>query len=108
MSRAQGSYVDKGVDRSLEYPIQRRRSRVRAVRRLLVASVLLVALAYVATDYWAEGLWFTELGFLSEFFVRSRTQIILGAFTLFASLGFTFFNFQHRRKAPVQSQLSPT
>ncbi len=98
MSRAQGSYVDRGVDRSLEYPIQQRRSRVRAVRRLLVASVLLIALAYVATDYWAEGLWFTELGFLSEFFVRSRTQIILGAFTLFASLGFTFFNFNTAEK----------
>ena len=60
---------------------------------MVVVGVLFLALAYVATYYWAEGLWFDELGFLSEFLGRSRTQLILGTSTLFTSLAFTFFNF---------------
>ncbi|MEM8503132.1 MAG: UPF0182 family protein [Cyanobacteria bacterium P01_D01_bin.1] len=101
MSRAQGRYVDGTADGtvegSFEYP-SRRRKRVRAVRRAVTAAVLLLVLSYVATDYWAEGLWFDELGFLSEFWVRSRTQLLLGSITLFASLGFTFFNFNTAEK----------
>ncbi len=92
MSRVQGGYIDRTVDESIEYPTKRRK-RLRVIRRSLTTAVVLLVLAYVATDYWAEGLWFDELGFLSEFWVRSRTQILLGSITLFASLGFTFFNF---------------
>ncbi|MEL7141438.1 MAG: UPF0182 family protein [Cyanobacteria bacterium J06631_9] len=67
-------------------------------RAAVIAGVLILALAYVATYYWAEGLWFEELGFLSEFLVRSRTQLILGSCTLFASLAFTFFNFNAAKR----------
>ncbi len=92
MSRVQGGYIDGTVDERIEYPTKRRK-RLRTIRRSLTAVVALLVLAYVATDYWAEGLWFDELGFLTEFWVRSRTQILLGSIILFASLGFTFFNF---------------
>ncbi|MBE9060734.1 UPF0182 family protein [cf. Phormidesmis sp. LEGE 11477] len=89
MSRAQGSYVD----RSLNYPARRRKSWARVGRNGLITGFLVLLLAYVATYYWAEGLWFEELDFLSEFLLRSRTQILLGAITLFGSLGFVFANF---------------
>jgi uncharacterized protein len=54
--------------------------------------LLLLAAAYVATYYWAEGLWFGELNFLDEFWQRSRAQIALGASVLIVSLLISFFN----------------
>ncbi|MEL7331387.1 MAG: UPF0182 family protein [Cyanobacteria bacterium J06560_2] len=71
----------------------RRRTLNWVGQRVGLVALLLVALAYVVTYYWAEGLWFDELGFLAEFAERSRTQIILGTVTFFASLAFIFFNF---------------
>jgi uncharacterized protein len=53
---------------------------------------LLLLVAYIATYYWAEGLWFRELNFLDEFWLRSRTQIGLGLGLSFISLGIIFFN----------------
>ncbi len=59
---------------------------------LVTATLILVAAAYIVTYYWAEGLWFDELNFLSEFWLRSLTQLVLGLFTLAASLAISFFN----------------
>ena len=90
MARAQGSYspAAEQFQRRAASPL---RDRLGLPLLLLVG--LLVAGTLVVTYYWAEGLWFDELGFLSEFLVRSRTQIALGSITLLASLGFIFFNF---------------
>ena len=70
-----------------------RRRRASAVGRAALVGLIVISIAYVVTYYWAEGLWFDELNFLSEFVVRSRTQLILGTSTLLTSLAFIFFNF---------------
>ncbi|MEL6491047.1 MAG: UPF0182 family protein [Cyanobacteria bacterium J06621_3] len=70
----------------------------RTSRWVLGGGLLVLAIAYIVTYYWAEGLWFDEVGFLAEFVLRSRTQLILGSVTLLASLGFTFFNFNIAQK----------
>ena len=88
MSRAQGSYVDRSL-----YPARRQKGWTKVGQSTLAAGIVSLILIYVATDYWAEGLWFGELGFLSEFLLRSRTQILLGTVTLFGSLGIIFANF---------------
>ncbi len=71
----------------------RRRTFSRVGQWVGLGVLVLVAVAFVVSYYWAEGLWFEQLGFLGEFVLRSRTQIILGTATFFASLAFTFFNF---------------
>lgn len=48
--------------------------------------------AYAGTYYWAESLWFQELTFLNEFWLRSQVQVASGLITLLVSLGITFFN----------------
>ncbi len=55
--------------------------------RLLLGAGLLLAGAYIASYYWAEGLWFGELNFLDEFWLRSRTQLGLGLGLSIISLG---------------------
>lgn len=78
-----------------------RKRRVRKARlwqSLLIGVVLIAAIAHTITYFWAEGLWFNELGFLSEFVLRSRTQILLGLISILASLGFIFFNFNTATK----------
>ncbi|MGB3299300.1 MAG: UPF0182 family protein [Phormidesmis sp.] len=61
-------------------------------RGLLLGGLLVFTAAYIATYYWAEGLWFAELSFSDEFWLRARTQISLGCGISFASLGFAFYN----------------
>ncbi|MEL6160786.1 MAG: UPF0182 family protein, partial [Cyanobacteria bacterium J06627_32] len=89
MARAQGSYAQSDSRQDARF------KRGRATRLgwigLWTLGVIL-GLAYVGTYYWAEGLWFRELGFLAEFLLRSRTQLILGTLTLLSSLSFIFFN----------------
>ena len=58
---------------------------------ILGALFLLIAL-YALTYYWAEGLWFQELNFLDEFWLRSQTKIFSGLLTLLISLSVTFYN----------------
>ncbi|MEO1623188.1 MAG: UPF0182 family protein, partial [Cyanobacteria bacterium J06632_3] len=87
MARAQARHAQQEIRQGYT-----KRRLTRLIWALVVVLVLLLALAQVATYYWAEGLWFDELGFLAEFLLRSRTQIALGTFALLASLGFTFFN----------------
>jgi len=58
----------------------------------VVSTVLLLLAAYITTYYWAEGLWFAELSFADEFWLRSLTQLGLGLFTLLTSLSICFFN----------------
>ena len=89
MARASGRYVPAADERNARHPRKRRAFTGRA----LGVGALVVVIAYILTYYWAEGLWFQELGFLAEFVLRSRTQIILGTVTFFASLAFIFFNF---------------
>ncbi len=60
--------------------------------RLLLGGLLLVTCAYIATYYWAESLWFGELNFSDEFWLRSRTQLGLGLGLSVLSLGIVFFN----------------
>ncbi|MEL6940577.1 MAG: UPF0182 family protein, partial [Cyanobacteria bacterium J06598_1] len=91
MARASDRYAPTVED--LGAKRMRRRTLNWVGQRVGLVALLLVALAYVVTYYWAEGLWFDELGFLAEFAERSRTQIILGTVTFFASLAFIFFNF---------------
>ncbi|MGI8934933.1 MAG: UPF0182 family protein [Phormidesmis sp.] len=76
------------------YPGDRLLRRVRSPvgLKLIVISLMLLAATYIVTYYWAEGLWFDELNFLGEFWLRSLTQLVLGLFTLFASLAIAFFN----------------
>ncbi len=93
MARASDRYAPAPADSLATRPGKRRLFSGRASRRWALGSLLVLAVAYAVTYYLAEGLWFDELGFLDEFVVRSRTQIMLGTFTLLASLGFTFFNF---------------
>jgi uncharacterized protein len=59
---------------------------------LIIGICILLATAHIATFYWAEGLWFTELGFFPEFWWRSLVQICLGLLTFFVSLALCFFN----------------
>ncbi|MEM9947093.1 MAG: UPF0182 family protein, partial [Cyanobacteria bacterium P01_D01_bin.36] len=92
MARASDRYAPTAVDDVAKRA--RRRQTLNWVGQWVGVGALLTAMiAYIVTYYWAEGLWFQELGFLSEFVLRSRTQIILGIVTFIASLGFTFFNF---------------
>ena len=65
--------------------------RSRLGLRLVVSTVLLLLAAYITTYYWAEGLWFAELSFADEFWLRSLTQLGLGLFTLLTSLSICFF-----------------
>ncbi len=62
---------------------------------LALAMALLLTVAYIATiatDYLAEGLWFGELSFAAEFWLRSRAQLILAALALIVSLMVAFSN----------------
>ena len=61
-------------------------------RTLWLGIPSLLTIAYIVTSYWAEGLWFADLDYLSEFWLRSLAQLALGLFTLVASLGAVFFN----------------
>ena len=92
MARASDRYAP-GVDELSAGRMRKRRAFNWLSPVIGVGALLLAAIAYIITYYWAEGLWFEELGFLSEFVLRSRAQIILGLVTFLASLGFTFFNF---------------
>ncbi|MEL7400359.1 MAG: UPF0182 family protein, partial [Pseudomonadota bacterium] len=65
---------------------------------VILGGLLLLTAALVGTYYWAEGLWFAELGYLPEFLLRSRTQIDLGCFTFLVSLAITFYNLNVARK----------
>ncbi|MGC1310273.1 MAG: UPF0182 family protein [Phormidesmis sp.] len=58
----------------------------------VLTTTVVIAVLYIGTYYWAEGLWFSELNFLPEFWLRSLTQLVLGLFTLLASLSIAFFN----------------
>ncbi|MEL6468261.1 MAG: UPF0182 family protein [Cyanobacteria bacterium J06623_4] len=94
MARAQGGYPQSD-QAQLGNRQDARYKRGRAARLGWASLWMLLAIlgfAYVATYYWAEGLWFRELGFLAEFWLRSRTQLILGTLTLLSSLGFIFVN----------------
>ncbi|MGB5915439.1 MAG: UPF0182 family protein, partial [Phormidesmis sp.] len=93
MARASDRYAPVPADGLEAGRPGKRRGVASASRWIVLGGLLVLAVAYAVTYYLAEGLWFDELGFLSEFVVRSRTQIILGTFTLLVSLGFTFFNF---------------
>lgn len=55
-------------------------------------SLVLFSAIYVATYYWAEGLWFAELNYLPAFLLRSRAQIALGLCMFSASLGIAFYH----------------
>ncbi len=97
------SVDDRLSDRVSQRPVRPHRhlgSRwVRGVRspagkKAVIATILLLIAAYVLTYYWAEGMWFAELNFLNEFWLRSLTQIGLGLLALFVSLGVFFYNFR--------------
>ncbi|MEL6776528.1 MAG: UPF0182 family protein [Cyanobacteria bacterium J06597_16] len=101
------------VDRQLpQQPFQERRSRTSSARlvgfgrshtgqAILLAALVLITAAYIATYYWAEGLWFAELNYLSEFLLRSRTQLALGLTTLLLSLGIAFYNLNLANKLQI-------
>ncbi|MGB7087707.1 MAG: UPF0182 family protein [Phormidesmis sp.] len=93
MARVDGRFVPNRDDRAVG---DRRKQRGRFTGRtrltLLLGLLVLVVAIFVGTYYWAEALWFDELSFLSEFLLRSRTQVILGVFTLLTSLGVIFYN----------------
>ncbi len=93
MARAADRYAKSPTDSVASGRLRRRQAANRATRFLGLSGMLAIVIAYVVTYYWAEGLWFEEVGFLSEFVVRSRTQLLLGTLTLVTSLAFTFFNF---------------
>ncbi len=59
---------------------------------ILLGTLLSLIAAYVITYYMAEGLWFDELNFADEFWLRSRVQLGLGLTVLFTSLAATFYN----------------
>lgn len=63
-------------------------------KALILGISITLIVAYVITYYWAEGLWFNELNFADEFWLRSRTQLGLGLAVLLTSLGITFYNLQ--------------
>ncbi|MEM6450626.1 MAG: UPF0182 family protein [Cyanobacteria bacterium P01_D01_bin.105] len=87
--------------------VRKPRSRLKTIF-VLTASFVLAAL-YTATYFWAEGLWFQELAFLNEFWLRSRTQVASGLITLLVSLGITFFNLRLADRLQFnQSCLLPT
>ncbi len=68
----------------------------------LIALAVGLGVAYIATYYWAEGLWFAELNFLDEFWLRSRTQIALGLSMTIASLVIIFANFNRANRLQAQ------
>ena len=80
-------------ERLSRYPGDRLLRQVRSPvgLKLIIISLMLLAAAYIVTYYWAEGLWFDELNFLGEFRLRSLTQLVLGLFTLLASLSHCLF-----------------
>ncbi|MEM9090647.1 MAG: UPF0182 family protein [Cyanobacteria bacterium P01_F01_bin.53] len=87
-------------DRRSRYPGARfvRFGRSRAGQNLLLTGLFLFTAVYVSTYYWAEGLWFSELNYLPEFLLRSRTQVALGFFTFFTSLAIAFYNLNLARR----------
>lgn len=90
MARTQDRLPQNSLDR---YPRRRSFALPASTGRVLLVGTLLVLIAaYIATYYWAEGLWFAELNFSDEFWLRSRTQLSLGCGVTFASLGFAFYN----------------
>ena len=76
---------------------------------VILTLIFSLAAAYAITYYWAESLWFQELTFLNEFWLRSQTQVIFGLAALLASLGITFFNLRLADRLQVSENcLLPT
>ena len=74
-----------------------------------ITVIFLLSAAYAGTYYWAESLWFHELTFLHEFWLRSQVQVASGIITLLVSLGITFFNLRLADRLQFnQSCLLPT
>ena len=63
-----------------------------AGKTILLGTLLTLIAAHVTTYYMAEGLWFDELNFADEFWLRSRVQLGLGLLVLLTSLATTFYN----------------
>jgi len=80
------------ADRALSLKRTPSRGRSRLKNVLILTVCFLLVAVYAATYYWAESLWFQELGFLNEFWLRSQTKVFCGLIVLLVSLGITFFN----------------
>ncbi len=69
-----------------------RRLRSPAGKVAIISTLLILVAVYVITYYMAEGLWFDELNFADEFWLRSRVQLGLGFAVLLISTAVTSYN----------------